>query len=81
MSNVEPKAVPELTSLILSPELRWNHDLSQRQMRSQLSHPGCPTVNVLFRFYLFIHERHREKERERVAEIKAKGEAGSMQEA
>ena len=29
----------------------------------------------LKRFYLFIHERHKERE----AEIKAEGEAGSMQ--
>ena len=35
-------------------------------------------INIYFkRFYLFIHERHRERE----AETQAEGEAGSMQEA
>ena len=44
-----------------------------------LSHPGIPQKNFFLRFYLFIHERHTERERE--AETWAKGEAGSMQEA
>ena len=32
------------------------------------------------RFYLFIHESQRERERDWEAEIQAEGEAGSMQE-
>ena len=32
-------------------------------------------MNFFKRFYLFIHERHRERE----AETQAEGEAGSMQ--
>ena len=49
-----------------------------------LSHPGATyflffSLFLIFlkRFYLLIHERHRETERE--AETQAEGEAGSMQ--
>ena len=35
-----------------------------------LSHPGCPTVAFLFclRFYLFMRDTHRERERQREKE-------------
>ena len=36
---------------------------------------GEQRENLFLRFYLIIHERHRERE----AETKAEGEAGSMQ--
>ena len=36
-------------------------------------------INFIKRFYLFIHERHTQREREIGAETQAEGEAGSMQ--
>ena len=42
-----------------------DHDLSHRQILNQLSHPGTPIMTfndlIFLRFYLFIHERHRER--------------------
>ena len=55
-----------------------DHDLSQKQMlhhRATLASQN--NVFFLKRFYLFMHERHREKERK--TETQAEGEADSMQ--
>ena len=41
--------------------------------------PHSRVMYFLKRFYLFIHERHREGEREREADTQAEGEAGSVQ--
>ena len=43
------------------------HDLSQRQMPNQLSHPGAVIEASFFlRFYLFIHERQTGRGRSRL---------------
>jgi len=34
-----------------NPRGAWDHDLSQRQMLNQLSHPGAPILAIIFMYY------------------------------
>ena len=36
-----------------SPKWGWNHDLSQRQMLNQLSHPGAPKLSCSYDYFYY----------------------------